>query len=546
MDYIKLSELLFPDLKTTVAEIEMKYPRRNLEKGTVVTRFAPSPTGFLHIGGLYGALIDERLAHKNNGIFYLRIEDTDQKREVNGAIDLIVNGLRSFNIEFDEGTDKGEYAPYKQSDRRDIYRTYAKQLVSEGKAYPCFCSEEDLANMRKSQEESKENFGYYGKYAVHKNFTFEEIYNELKKGTPYVLRLNSFGNSTKSIKFNDLIKGEIALYENDQDIVLLKSDGIPTYHFAHIIDDFLMGTTHVVRGEEWLSTLHWHLALFEAIGKQPPQYLHTAHVMKLEDGNKRKLSKRKDPEASVEYYKQMGYPSMAVNEYLMTLLNSNFEDWRRKNPTLSYKEFPFSIKKMSVSGALFDLSKLNDISKNIIANMSVDELYENLLHWADEFDGKFFENLYNNKEYAKKILSIGRNIPKPRKDFAFYKQFADLYGFFFDNSFNIVDEIPTNVSKIDSYNIANEMMVSYNEEDDNVVWFERVKLIGLKYGYCPSVKEFKENPGDFKGSVTDVANILRIAITGKTTSPDLCDVMKIIGKDNVLKRLTKFKEKQGL
>ena len=539
MDNKALANLLFPDINSTVEDIEKKYPRRT--NGNVVTRFAPSPTGFLHIGGLYGALIDERLAHQNNGVLYLRIEDTDQKREIDGAVGLIIDNLKEFGINFDEGcgksADVGDFAPYKQSDRRNIYRTFAKKLVIDGKAYPCFCSEDDLANIHKTQEENKINFGYYGEFAKHRNFTFEQIKKEIDDGKSFVLRLRSFGNAKNVIKFKDLIKGDLEIYENDQDIVLLKSDGIPTYHFAHVVDDYLMGTTHVVRGEEWLSTLHWHLSLFEAIGKNPPNYLHTAHVMKLEDGNKRKLSKRKDPEADVGFYREKGYPSIAVNEYLMTLLNSNFEQWRKENPFLPYQQFPFSVDKMSVSGALFDLLKLRDISKTIIANFTAEQMLDEMLKWSEKYDKRFYNLLISDKKYAIEIFSIGRGGEKPRKDIACFSEVFDYCSFFFDTAFHIQDEYPENVKVEDIKNILQEFHKSYDSKDDNELWFNKIKSIARDIGFASETKEYKSNPSAYKGSISDVSNIIRVAITGKRNSPDLYSIMNILGTGKVKGRI---------
>lgn len=542
MDNKKMADLLFPNVKLSVEDVEKTYPRR--ADGVVVTRFAPSPTGFLHIGGLYGALIDERLAHQNNGVFYLRIEDTDQKREIKGAVDLIIDNFHEFGVQFDEGASKmgdvGAYAPYKQSERADIYAVFAKQLVSGGKAYPCFCSEQDLADNRKAQEEKKVNFGYYGEYAKHRNTPAEEVIERIGNGEKFVLRFKSNGNQSNIIKFVDMVKGVIEMPENDQDIVLLKSDGIPTYHFAHVVDDYLMGTTHVVRGEEWLSTLPWHLQLFEGIGKQPPKYIHTAHVMKLEDGAKRKLSKRKDPEAAVSYYKEQGYPSLAVNEYLMTLLNSNFEDWRKENSSLSYKEFPFSLEKMSVSGALFDMQKLRDISKNIISKMSTDVVVDNILRWAEQYDKQLFYILSSNKQYTKSIFAIGRGGDKPRKDIACFSEVRDYCSFFFPTLFTVNEEFPQNISAKDVSAILSSFNEIYDQNDDNETWFGKIKVISSLLGFCPDMKEYKKNPSEYKGSVADVSSVIRIAITGKKSSPDLYSVMKILGNVECDDRMFKF------
>lgn len=434
MDYKKLADLLFPNKLVDVDFYEERYPLRNLPEGAKVTRFAPSPTGFLHIGALYGALVDERLAHQSNGVFYLRIEDTDSKREVENGVVQIINDFASFGVKFDEGVTQdgeiGNYGPYTQSKRKAIYNTFAKELVLRGRAYPCFCSEEELASMRDAQGKNKENFGYYGKYAKCRDLSLEEIEQRISNGDPYVLRFRSEGNPDVKVKFTDLIKGDMEFPQNNMDMVVLKTDKMPTYHFAHVVDDHLMRTTHVVRGEEWLSTLPFHLELFEALDFKKPKYAHTAQVLKLDGDSKRKLSKRLDPEAAVSYYAQQGYPADAVMEYLLTLLNSNFEMWRDANPDKSIYDFPFSLKKMSVSGALFDLSKLNDISKNYIAKMETNDVYKAIEKWAGHNNYGFYKQLTDNMKYARDILSIGRGGPKPRKDLINFASSIDYMSIF--------------------------------------------------------------------------------------------------------------------
>ena len=417
-----LADLLFPDIEKTVDYFEEKYPPRNLAEGAKVTRIAPSPTGFIHIGNLFGALVDERLAHQSGGIFYLRIEDTDQKRKVDGAVELIIDTFKRYGLSFDEGYTEdggvGDYGPYRQRERAEIYQTVAKHLVEKGLAYPCFCTEEDLDKIRKSQLEAGENPGYYGKWARHRDCDVEEIERNLSAGKPFVLRLKSFGDSSKIVKARDMIKGELEFPENNMDIILLKSDGIPTYHFAHVVDDHFMRTTHVVRGEEWLSTFPWHLQLFEYLGWKLPKFIHTAHMLKQEGTGKRKLSKRKDPEFGIEYYNKNGFEPEAVKEYLMTVLNSNFEEWRLQNKDKDIDEFKFTVNKMSSSGALFDMDKLIDVSKNVISKMDAETVYEKVSEWTKQYDPEFYLSFTANPDYTKEILSIGRGGKKPRKDIA--------------------------------------------------------------------------------------------------------------------------------
>lgn len=546
MDTKKLADLLFPKPLPAVEEIEAKYPPRALSKGAVVTRFAPSPTGFMHLGNLYGALIDERLAHQSGGIFYLRIEDTDKKREVEGAVDFILSGLGDFGITFDEGVtidgENGAYGPYRQSLRAEIYQAYAKKLVTEGKAYPCFCTEEDLAEMRQKQEAQKANFGYYGQWAKHRDMPFEEIKEKIEAGTPYVLRFRSTGNPEKTVEFDDLVRGRLTFPENDQDYVLLKSDGIPTYHFAHVIDDHLMGTTHVVRGDEWLATLPVHVQFFEALGFRRPQYIHTPALMKTDGGGKRKLSKRKDPEAALSYYKAQGYPKEALLEYLMTLLNSNYEEWRMKNPDAPYTEFAFKAKKMPSSGALFDLAKLRDVSKNIIAKMDAQEVTEKITAWAKEFDEGFHALLARDADYARRIFAIGRGVPKPRKDLAAFSEAKDYASFFYDELFCPVYEYPEKISKDDVNEILSRYQSLYDPADDNEAWFSKIGQLSEDLGFAPQTKLYKKNPEGYKGHVGDVSAVLRMAVTGRQNSPDLWEVMQILGKSTVCERLEKGME----
>lgn len=541
MDNKYLAELLFKDITTVPDDYEKMYPERDLKEGAKVTRIAPSPTGFMHLGNLFGAIADERLAHQSGGVFYLRIEDTDDKRAVEGGVETILDVFNKFGLKFDEGAtadgDKGNYAPYRQRQREKIYKTYAKSLVERGLAYPCFCTEEDLSQMRDEQQKNKDNFGYYGKYAKHRNMSIYEIETELKKGTPYVIRFKSMGNAENKIKFTDLIKGNIELTENDQDIVILKSDGIPTYHFAHVIDDHLMRTSIVLRGEEWLSTLPIHLQLFDTLGFKRPKYAHTAQLMKIDGNSKRKLSKRKDPELALDYYHSQGYPIQSVIEYIMTLLNSNFEEWRLKNPKEDINKFNFSIKKMSVSGSLFDIDKLKDISKNTIAVMDTETVYNYILDWAKEYDTDLYNILNRDSEYAKKIFSIGRGGKKPRKDIAIWSEVKNYIGFFYDELFKPAYDFPSNVSKEDTLLILAKYKDIYNSDDDMNTWFQKICDLSKEIGFAETTKLYRQNPQNFKGDPGDTSMVLRVAITGKQNSPDMYTVMNILGKQKIADRL---------
>lgn len=543
MDYNALADLLFPQITAVPADIEAKYPPRQLPEGAKVTRIAPSPTGFMHLGNLFGAIADERLAHQSGGVFYLRIEDTDQKREVKGGVETILNVFRDYELNFDEGAvldgDNGQYGPYRQRQRAQIYQTFAKWLVQQGKAYPCFCTEEELAAIHEKQAELKENFGYYGKWAVHRDMPFEEIKQKIDAGESFVLRFRSEGSLEHRIRFQDLVKGKMEFPENDQDVVLLKSDGIPTYHFAHIVDDHFMGTTHVVRGEEWLATLPIHLQLFQAMGWKPPKYIHTAQLMKMDGESKRKLSKRKDPELALDFYKQQGYSVSAVKEYILTLLNSNFEDWRIANPNAPMEDFKFTTKKMGVSGALFDMEKLNDVSKNVISKMTAEQVYTLLTDWANQYDEPFYALLTRDPAYTKAILSIGRGGKKPRKDIAIWSEAKAYMDFFFDELFcPDYTAYPENTAA-DVKNILDEYAKVYDANDDSGQWFERIKAITDKFGYASNMKEYKKNKDAYRGSVADVSMVIRVAVTGRQNSPDMYDVMQVLGKEKVLERLQK-------
>lgn len=542
MDLKKLAETLIPDKDLLpLEEYERMYPERELAKGAEVTRLAPSPTGFIHLGNLYSALADERVAHTTGGIFYLRIEDTDLKRKVDGAVESVIRSLKYFGLNFDEGAEidspLNKYGPYYQRRRASIYRAYVKDLIERGLAYPCFCTEDELNAVRAEQTERKEITGYYGRYAKCRSLTEEQIYANLAAGKPFVIRLKSQGSTENKITFRDRIKGDITVTENDQDVVILKSDGIPTYHFAHAIDDHFMHTTLVIRGEEWLSSLPIHLELFKVLGFKLPAYAHTCSLMKVDNGVKRKLSKRKDPELSLDYYRKAGYYPKAVVKYLMTILNSNFEEWDRKNPTADYRSFKFSIEKMGKSGALFDIDKLNDVSKAELALLNEDETYAFLKEWADEFGSAADREHFAQEEYVKKIIVLicGIGGKKRRKDIVRAETGVRLFDYFFDDTF--APDYKYRFGREDVDGALDKFAAVYDENDDNNAWFAKVKQVAAECGFAAEMSEYKQNPGAYKGSVADVAEILRIAVTGMPNSPDLCTVMKIIGRDRVLKRL---------
>ena len=538
MDYNKLAELLFPDVVNGPDYYEKKFPERDLPKGAEVTRMAPSPTGFIHLGNLYSALADERIAHRNGGVFYLRIEDTDEKRKVDGAVETIINVLRYFDIEFDEGagfTDadpQNVYGPYFQRQRVEIYHAYAKDLVKRGLAYPCFCTEEELEEVRKKQEEDKAMTGYYGKYAVCRNLTLEDIEAKLKAGLTYVLRLRSAGSPDKEIIFHDRIMGEIKLPENIHDIVLLKRDGVPTYHFAHAIDDHLMRTTMVIRGGEWLASVPTHYELFHVLGFKMPSYGHTAHLMKFDEetGGKRKLSKRKDPELSLDYYRKDGYHPMAMKVYLLTLLNSNFEEWYEKFPDKDIKEFPFSVEKMSQSGALFDKDKLHNICKNELAKLSEEEMYDFLYDWAAGNEPEKAKVWFADREKMLAILRLymGIGMKRRRKDFIYAKQIFELIGYFFEEN-NDAGEFKFDKDTVKE--ILKEYLAGYDHNDDNSAWFDKLKKVADNLSFASDMKAYKANPENYKGSISDIAEVVRIAVTGRANTPDLWTIIHIIGED---------------
>ncbi len=542
MDLIKLASALIPDsdLKDPLYYEEI-FPARNVLKGAEVTRLAPSPTGFIHLGNLYSALADERAAHTSGGVFYLRIDDTDEKRKVDGAVESVIRSLKYFGIKFDEGAEIDSplnvYGPYYQRQRAKIYRAFVKRLLEQGLAYPCFCAAEELDEVRAKQTENKETTGYYGKYAKCRNLSEEEIYAKLKSGAPFVIRLKSQGDIENKFTFRDAIKGDITVTENNQDVVILKSDGIPTYHFAHAIDDHFMRTTLVIRGEEWLSSLPVHLELHKVLGFKPPRYAHTCSLMKMDGETKRKLSKRKDPELSLDYYRKAGYFPLAVVKYLMTVLNSNFEEWLLKNPDGDYRDFKFKIDKMGKSGALFDLDKLNDVSKNEISRLSAEECFGFLKEWVDGFGTQADKAHFENKEYIVKILNLimGTSGKKRRKDIERAEQGVRLFDYFFDDTFAPVYSYRFDKDTVNG--VLNSFAQVYDPADDNQTWFAKVKRVASSVGFAAETSEYKANPEKFKGSVSDAAEILRIAVTGSPNSPDLCTIMGILGKERSVARL---------
>lgn len=544
INYNELAELLYPEVTLTPDDMEKRYPPRNLPDGAKVTRFAPSPTGFIHLGNFYGTLTDERLAHQSDGVLYLRIEDTDSKREVEGGVAMIIDMLNKYGIQFDEGAttdgDNGAYGPYRQSERVEIYHVYAKWLVQQGKAYPCFCTAEELDAIRAEQEAQKLTPGYYGKYAIWRDAPIEKIKEQLDAGKPFVLRLRSDGVEGQTMKFTDLIKGNIDVTPNFIDHVILKSDGIPDYHLAHAVDDHLMRTTHVVRDESWLPSLPLHIELFRDLGFKMPKYIHTAQVLKIEDGKKRKLSKRKDPEFGMSYFYADGYPIGVTTEYILTLLNSNYEEWRAANPDKPYTDFPFSVKKMSPSGCVFDYDKLNDISRTYISRMTADEVYDEALAWAKSYNEAFAAKLENAPDYAKRIISIGRGGKKPRKDIAKWSELEGYMALFYDDSFAVVNGLDGRFGAASYIEVLNEFEKTYDYADDMTVWFDKIKAIAEKLGYAPETKLYKANPDSYKGHIGDVSGFIRLAVTGKNASPDLYEVMQIIGADRTVRRVCGF------
>lgn len=540
MDYKDLANLIFPDAKP-IEVYEKMYPERNLPDGAIVTRFAPSPTGFVHIGGLYQALCAKLVANRTKGVFFLRIEDTDQKREVENGIEGIISSLKDFDVEADEGMIsedewKGEYGTYKQSSRKDIYQAYAKYMIELGKAYPCFCAPEDQEELRKKQENAKIRPGYYGVWAKCRNLSIEEAAEKIKAGEPYVVRFKSPGREDRKVQCHDLIKGKVVFPENDMDIVIIKSDGLPTYHFAHLVDDHLMRTTHVIRSDEWLSSLPLHVQLFSEAGFKAPKYCHISPIMKNDNGNKRKLSKRKDKEAAVSYYSEIGVPPDAVKEYLVNIANSNFENWRKANKDAKLEEFEFQLNKMSVSGALFDMVKLLDVSKGVISRYSAEEVYNESLKYAEKYDPKL-KKMLDNKEYSMKVLGIERGNNKPRKDISKWSDVRENIIYMYEKPTEYdFDKITGDEVK----KVASEYLKVFDINDDKQMWFDKIKDIAEKCGYAREVKEYKVEPEKWPGHVGDISTAIRVMISGRRNTPDLYEIIKVLGKDEVIKRLEAF------
>ena len=541
-----LAELIFPNITKTIEDYEKIYPERNLPEGAMVTRFAPSPTGFVHMGSLLASFISSKAAKDTKGVFYLRIEDTDQKREVPNGIEGIVKDLKDFEIHIDEGAlsrkeSIGEYGPYIQSERKEIYHAFIKHLISIGMAYPCFCSEEHLAEIREMQEATKSRIGYYGRYAVCRNIKIEDAYNRIKNGEKFIIRLKSPGDFEKKIVVNDLVKGKIEFPENDLDIVIMKSDGLPTYHFAHLVDDHLMRTTHVTRGDEWVSSLPIHQQLFQVFGFNPPKYAHLSPILKQEGETKRKLSKRKDPEAAMSYYAKLGIPIKAVHLYLMTIANTNFEQWYDQNKDKTLDDFKFDFKKISASGSLFDVEKLINISRNYISFLSAEEVYDNVYNWSSIYDPNLHELLEKYKEYTINIFSIERYQKKPRKDYESWSSIKKNIWYMYDELFtpNTYD-----FQKIKDHEEISKILTTYldkyyQESDDKETWFNKIKELTDELGYCSNMKEYKENPDKYKGSVADISTVIRVALTSSSMTPDLYEIMKLLGPNRIKSRIDK-------
>ncbi len=539
---ILLANLLLPNIDKTPEYYENLYPARDLSEGARVTRVAPSPTGYLHLGVLFASLVNRITATSSGGIFFTRIEDTDKKREVEGGIEDIISGLARFGITIDEGfvsgsEQKGIYGPYQQSHRAEIYQTYVKDLIIKGFAYPCFCTAQELETVRNEQESQKIRTGYHGKWAKHRDITYEEAKELVEQGKPFVIRLKSPGSEENKIVFEDTIKGKIEMPENDEDFVLLKSDGIPTYHFAHAIDDHLMHTTHVLRGDEWISSVPKHIQLFKILGFKPPKFGHISPIMKLDNGAKRKISKRKDPEAAVHFFAEEGYLSESVIEYLMTIAASDFEDWRKANQDKSYKDFKFNLKKMSVSGALFDGVKLLDVSKNVVCKLTSEQVYDYVTAWAKEFDTEFYKVLTKNPQYTKAVFAIDRDVPKPRKDIAKWNEVKEYFAFMFKEYYKPDFTLPENITREDAEKFLTEYKAVYSPDDEKQEWFNKIKEIAPKLQFASETKEYKANPDAFKGHAGDLSTVLRIAITGRRNTPDLCGIMQVLGKDECITRI---------
>jgi glutamyl-tRNA synthetase len=543
MDNKELANLIFPDVKD-YTYYEEKYPERNLKEGAEVVRVAPSPTGFIHVGGIFQGLIAKKIAEQTGGVFFVRIEDTDQKRKIENGVEEILGAYKDYDLYPDETVGCGKYGPYIQSERKDIYQSYAKKLIEEGKAYPCFCTPEELEEIRSNQEKAKERTGYYGKWTKCRNMPIDMAAEKIKAGVPYIIRFKSPGNPDKKIKHKDVIKGNIDFPENDQDIVIIKSDGLPTYHFAHVVDDHLMHTTIVTRSDEWVASVPLHLQLFYSMGFKTPKYAHTAPLEKHEGDSKRKLSKRKDPEAAVSYYTEEGIPKEALKEYLMNIANSNFEIWRKQNPDKDMmNDFEFHLNKMGVSGALFDMVKLLDVSKGIISRFTAEEVYDATYTWALKFDSELKEML-ENKEYSLKVLGIERGNVKPRKDISKWSDVKNIIRYMYDEKF-LNEEVEYEYQKISDKDEIKNIVKTYfekyyDENDDKQTWFDKMKDLAESFGYAREVKEYKQNSEAYPGHVGDISTVIRVAMTGRCNTPDLYEILKVLGKDSISKRIEKM------
>ena len=539
-----LANVIFPNIDKTIDDYRKIYPERELNIGACVTRFAPSPTGFVHLGGLYQALMDYLIAKSSNGVFYLRNEDTDKEREIDSALDLIMSTLEYYNLIPDEYQYKdkivGSYGPYVQSERKEIYQAFIKHFIEIGRAYPCFCSKETLDEVRHEQESFKIRTGYYGRYATCRNLSIEEAIEKIKNGEEYIIRFKSFGDNEKRFKFNDLVKGKIFMPENDLDIVIMKRDGLPTYHFAHMVDDYLMGTTHVVRGEEWLSSLPIHVELFDALGVDAPNYIHTPLIMKKENDKLRKISKRKDPEASMSYYQELGYPVLAVIESLMTIINTNYEEWHKANPDKSFLDFKYDPKKMSASGGLYDLDKLDNISKTVISKMNCNDLYNESYNWSLKYSSELKDLIDRDVNYYKSVINIEREKAKPRKDISKYSDIVDNIWYMYDDIYNSKDK-SYEFQNVNDMNEVKNILSLYIEKylvlDNQEEWFNNIKSLCDELGYASNMKEYKLDPSSYKGNVSDISTVIRVSLTSKCMTPDLYEIMSVMGRERVINRL---------
>ena len=543
---IELANLIFPNITKTVEDYEKMYPERNLPEGAKVTRYAPSPTGFIHIGALLSSFTGDMIARQSNGVFYLRIEDTDTERTIENGINVIIEGLKEFGVDFDEGplsdgTFKGNYGPYVQSQRKEIYHAFIKHLIIEGKAYPCFCTKEENDAIREHQTAGKKRIGYYGKYAKCRNIPTSEAIERIKNGDKYIIRLKSPGCFDRRIVIDDLIKGRIEMPENDIDIPIMKGDGLPTYHFAHLVDDHLMRTTHITRGDEWIPSLPIHIQLFQMFGFKAPKYAHLSPISKNDNGTVRKISKRNDPEAAMSYYHKEGIPSYAVMLYLATLMNSNFEEWYNQNKDKKYTDFKFDFKKMSKSCPLFDGEKLNNISKTYFSLLKASDIYNDACEYFNKYDKEFYDIFTKDKDYSINLLNIEREVKKPRKDIASYKDIKKEFNYMYDELFDSIESYEwQNITDInDIKEILNTYISMYDINDDKNEWFNKCKELCDKLGYASDMKEYKANPEKYKGNVADVTTVIRVALTKRAQTPDLYELLKLIGVDGIKSRFEK-------